>query len=331
MSTGMLPSASPMSTESKVDFSEFILHEMQRSLDTIHPRAKNRTETKWWSAVTVDISDTLSTILRKLNENNILCCPVTSDGYYEGVVDIMDIISWVVDTANRSWFEFATMDQLLSSLARDTTAELIMDRFKSEPVRQSYSLWHAFEIMSRRKHRRLTVIDSSSRVKGIITQSMLIGELFNNMDLIDRTTLSTPVRMITGERTFVTSVTEDCQLLDAFRLMHTRDIGGLAIIDSNGILVDSLSARDFRGVGFFTSGLQRLQESVKVFKQWMRAEHPNTVPSTPVTIANTDTLEKVITEMEQKRVHRIFVVDSGRRPINIITQTDVLSFCLPFE
>lgn len=319
-----------MDTEAKADFTEFILHEMQRSLSTIHPRAKNRTETKWWSAVTVDLDDGIVSILRTLNEHNILCCPVTTGGYYEGVVDVMDILGWVVDSADQAWREFETVEDYLTSNAVTTSAELLMDRFKSEPVRQGYSIWHAFELMARRQYRRITVIDSSSKVTGIITQSMLIGELYNNMALINETTQGIPVSQITGDRTFVTSVRDDCKLLDAFRLMSNRNIGGIAILDQNGVLVDSLSVRDLRGVGLM-SGLGKLQGTVKAFKDWMRTQHPLSVPSTPVTLTPTSTLREVITAMEEKRVHRIFVVDEARRPTNIITQTDVIAFVLPFE
>jgi len=131
---------------------------------------------------------------------------------------------------------------------------------------------------------------------------------------------------------FVSSVQDTDPTIKAFRLMIDRKLSGLAVVNSKGELVDTISVRDLRGIGPEAEMFTRLWEPVADYKKRIRKMHSESVPLVPVVVLPTDTLETVIRLMETKAVHRVFVVKDheSRRPINVISQSDIIKFILPY-
>ena len=48
----------------------------------------------------------------------------------------------------------------------------------------------------------------------------------------------------------------------------------------------------------------------------------------PRSLRSTATLQQLIEMMAKDNLHRVFIVDANNRPIDCISQTDVLRFCL---
>ena len=87
--------------------------------------------------------------------------------------------------------------------------------------------------------------------------------------------------------------------------MYNAGVSGLAVTDTQGRLVDVLSARDLRrmllGDAFFS-----LFESVKAFKALIRvrlgAGSESRVPGQPVTVASSDNLFDVVNALNTNQV-----------------------------
>jgi len=170
------------------------------------------------------------------------------------------------------------------------------------------------------------------RVVGVITESMMIGFLYVNLDKLG-SAKDTPVSEMVSHY-FVLSVSETDTAIRAFRLMVERKVSGLAVVDADGRLTDTISVRDLKGIGTEAEMFTRLWDSVAEFKKWVktRTPHCETLPRQPVVVLPTTTLDQVIRLMETEAVHRLFVVRTleDRRPINVISQADVLKFILPY-
>eukprot|EP00456_Euglypha_rotunda_P033982 TRINITY_DN2620_c0_g1_i23.p1 TRINITY_DN2620_c0_g1~~TRINITY_DN2620_c0_g1_i23.p1 ORF type:complete len:190 (+),score=16.24 TRINITY_DN2620_c0_g1_i23:200-769(+) len=140
----------------------------------------------------------------------------------------------------------------------------------------------------------------------------------------------------------VLSCNESDVTIHAFNKMIDHNVTGLAIVNSEGSLVGSLSIRDLRGVGLNVEKFYRLYLTVKDFKEIVLKEFPQLnpitkeeVPNSALYVVPTDTLETVINKMSDGNIHRLFVVSqesiSREKPrvVSILTQRDVMLYiCL---
>ncbi len=56
----------------------------------------------------------------------------------------------------------------------------------------------------------------------------------------------------------ILTINENARPLTAFRLMMEHGVCGLAVVDANGKLVDEISVRDMRGMGWDAASFWRL-------------------------------------------------------------------------
>jgi len=137
------------------------------------------------------------------------------------------------------------------------------------------------------------------------------------------------------------SCNEDDVTIHAFNKMIDHNVTGLGIVNSDGVLVGSLSIRDLRGVGLNADKFYRLYLTVKDFKEVILKEFPEVnpitkelIPSTALYVVPTDTLETVIKKMNDGNIHRVFVVSAASvksgspRPVSILTQRDIMLYVL---
>jgi len=194
------------------------------------------------------------------------------------------------------------------------------------PILKGFSLFAAWETLALAGVHRIPVIDENAAVVDIVTQSMLIDFLWQNLNLIG-TAANIPVRDIGSTHIpIVVQVTSQTKAIIAFQQMIERSISGIAIVD-DGRLVDNLSLRDLKGIRPDVKIFWRLWNTVADFKQKVREEFPgHHIPEKPVVVLETDPLEMVVEAMALKHVHRVFVVDSREtmRPLRVISQTDIL-------
>lgn len=120
------------------------------------------------------------------------------------------------------------------------------------------------------------------------------------------------------------SVKESAPALEAFKLMDSKQVTGLAITDDHGKLVGNISARDlkiFIKHIDFDHLLQPVGEFVKELRQ--RAVD---IKSPTITVFGKTTFEMVVGKLAATKVHRLFVVDSETsfHPTRIISLADVL-------
>jgi len=94
----------------------------------------------------------------------------------------------------------------------------------------------AFDIMRERDFHHLPVVDSGGRLVGIVTQrDMLIAATrYHN----------SPVEIVDMMRRPVVSTKPDVQVVEAARLMMSRDIGCLPVVDAEMSVLGVISERD---------------------------------------------------------------------------------------
>jgi len=267
-------------------------------------------------------NDTVATALQLLAENQILSAPVLDDVNNQvlGSVDVLDLASFIVSiyTEHKS----SSLPHLYNPQEFEKRfSEPVMNLINSSkrdpfcPVFSYSSIAYVISQIFKTGIHRVAVLDNNCKVVGQISQSDIIQLIYQN---------PRPFKNLTSRRLIdlnldlgpVVSVHESAFLIEALRAMLNFGISGLAVVDSNGSLVNNLSVSNFKGItkqNFF-----RMEESIESLFSTRAEKFP------PVTCTMETTLEEVIEKLATNRVHRIFVVDHHFKPMNVLSLTTVM-------
>ena len=110
----------------------------------------------------------------------------------------------------------------------------------------------------------------------------------------------------------VVTIPQHLTLRAAARLMAREQISGVPVVDAEGKCVGILSAADF--LALWARGEGAGDEAVS---RHMTADPVTTSPATPIT--------ELARMMLDAHIHRDVVVDKERRPLGVVSSTDVLA------
>jgi CBS domain-containing protein len=294
-------------------------------------------ELKTGSVLSLNVDDRADTALRLLSSNDIMSCPVVDEfGRYYGMLDMMTIMSYSLDIFNQLFRPNRFSEEYLQQKKqfRSTSVAELLDRSshgrasKQAFVQEDFSLFHALERMTVSGHHRLAIVDDNQYVTGIITQSALIQWLYTNMSKMSRdlrTTKALDIRPFN----LVSTINVKNEAVNAFKLLKDTGHQSAAVVDDDGRLVDVVSTRDLRGISPESLTFRFLWNKIDFFKAQVRERYPTT-PVRPISIHPTTTLDVILRAFVENGIHRLYIVSEmgNRRPLDVITMTDVLTFVL---
>jgi len=271
------------------------------------------------------------------------------DRKFLGFIDFLDIV-WFTIWSFGLWRQEQGQGQASVAESKESfSSYLSLDRFRNASVQdvlgrpgfgtrnqatqiyKGFSLFHVFETMARISSHRIAITNSERKVTGIITQSMIVSLLDQHMDRLGGMSSHKVSEMLPGLFDELRAVHETDMALTAFKQMVEHNVSGLAVLNSQGELVDTISVRDLRGMGSAAENWTNLWLNVRDFKNMCREKFPQQTPQKPIFVNKDDTLEKCIKSMDDGNIHRIFVADllDGKAiPSHCISQRDVLRFIL---
>merc|ERR1711957_73959 len=193
--------------------------------------------------MTVQRDETLPRVLRKLATEGFLAAPVLDGRQYVGFISMLDLVR---HTTNLFWGD--TVEQCVNFWDKEerfqtTTVDDVMrlpdtwDRDPFPPLRPDFTTFYALEMMARTRLHRMAVVDQkTNRVTGILTQSMLISWLRQNMGALEG--LKTEqISDITSELSSpVLCIKESTKAINAFNKMIDCKVSGLAVTDDAEVL-----------------------------------------------------------------------------------------------
>jgi len=162
---------------------------------------------------------------------------------------------------------------------------------------------------------RVPVVQNG-QVVGIVSQSDVVRLLAKNKQFLGELATKTVADLGLDQKPVVT-VRNDIPLIEAFNAILANDISGLAVVDfSTGALVNNLSASDLKGV--------TEQNFFKLEAQVHQIFMLNYDKKPPVFCYPHNTLGAVISHVEETGVHRVYVVDQHKKPVGVVTLTDIM-------
>jgi len=175
---------------------------------------------------------------------------------------------------------------------------------------------------------RLAIVDQNSgRMMAIVTSTDVVRFLQSQLSRfgvargfkVADMNLDVPKRVV--------CISEDATALEAFRLMHNEKVSGLAVVDRDNRVVGAISPSDMKEIHFDGGEFISLYLPVSEFIGKSR-KGDATVPSRDISVTSSSTLEEVINNFANHRVHRLFVVDSNHHPVGVISISDLLKTTL---
>jgi CBS domain-containing protein len=270
------------------------------------------------SMITVTRDEPLSSAFKKLIVNDILSAPVLKQGNeYYGFLDILDIVSWLVNSMgenilNREDLELDTIHLFHSTLVKDVMKYPVSKKNVFFPFEKGSSVLSATEKFCHGIH-RVAAVDLENKILNVVTQSGVLNFINKHIKTLGEQR-NMKVSEMTLSNQYVLSVTIHEKAIDAFRLIHTANVGGIAILDDAGKLAGNISARDIKRIASTGRFISRLFKPVGEF-----------IENDPIYVKNDDTIEKVIQTICDHRLHRVYVVNDLLELEGVISLTDILA------
>ncbi|GKA65205.1 SNF1-related protein kinase regulatory subunit gamma-1-like protein [Tanacetum coccineum] len=234
-----------------------------------------------------------------------------------------------------NFFELLTS----SDFYKNTKVKDIVGSFRWAPflaLQTSNSFLTMLLLLSKYRMKSVPVVDpGEQKIDNIITQSAVIHMLEECADLQWFKSLGSKKLCDLGlplmNANKVIKVDEDEPVLQAFRLMREKGVGGLPVVSGGNKPVANISIRDSQflliapeiykdhrsitAMNFVTSVKRYLEENQKA----------SPLVSGMVTCKKDDTLIDVISQLDSKEIHRIYVVDEEGCLEGVITLRDIIS------
>jgi CBS domain-containing protein len=272
------------------------------------------------SLVVLSEGASVQSAFETLNANQITAAAVydLTQRKFLGFVDTLDLTVFVVRVFSENFEKHPHLyDPKELQLRFQMPVKEVINASKRDvfhPVESSQSLHFLISNFLQYSVHRVPVLENGKMV-GIVSQSDVIKFLSKHTRSLTDTMTKTinELGMSDGN---VISVRVDMTVMKAFSKILCNNITGLAVVDLNGRLVNNISASDLKGVSL--ASFYKLEIPIHEAFLYSTSKLP------PVTCDPKHTLGEVIEIIERTGVHRVFVVDSENRPINVITLTDII-------
>jgi len=285
------------------------------------------------SVITTDTAEDLQSVFKKLVGANILSMPVLNQKKkYYGMVEMFDLVEYITALfADLSTTKLIDLEKMLVSerkFINATVKDVIRSpfpKYKShKTLERGFSLHTAWEILALTGSNRVVVLGDSEEVVDIITPSMMVDFLWQNIEKIGDVAKRLVKDLIVEPTEALATIRESTKAIVAFREMVRMDKSGLGVINEAGQLIDNISARDLKGIHADANVFWRLWSTVSEFKKKERMEYDKKVPHELIYVKPEESLYTVIEKMATLHIHRVYVIDRDQTPIRVITQTDIL-------
>ncbi|KAK7302236.1 hypothetical protein RJT34_13121 [Clitoria ternatea] len=239
-------------------------------------------------------------------------------------------------TTSGNFFEDLTSSQLY----KNTKVHDISGSFRWAPflaLERSNSFLTMLLLLSKYKMKSIPVVDlGAGRIDNIITQSAVIHMLaecsglqwFESWGTKKLSEVGLP--LVTPNQ--IIKVYEDEPVLQAFKLMRKKRIGGVPVMERGGSRpVGNISLQD---VQFLLTAPEIYHDyraiAAKDFLTAVRSyfeKHEGAFPmsSDLITCSNDCTIKELIQLLDQEKIHRVYVVDNDGNLEGLITLRDIIS------
>jgi CBS domain-containing protein len=158
------------------------------------------------------------------------------------------------------------------------------------------------------KLRRIPIV-ADNKLKRIVTP-MDIVKLLVSKDLGKTGQLKVSDVNLHQGKAEIVKISKDATALEGFRLLETKNITGLAVVDDQNKVVGSLSISDLKAIMYDASEFINLHLPVSDFIRKVR-QRDSLTPQGDISVTSQSTLSDVLNCFAKYQVHRVFIVDDA--------------------
>jgi CBS-domain-containing membrane protein len=131
----------------------------------------------------------------------------------------------------------------------------------------------------------------------------------------------------------VVTIPRHLSLRKAAHLLSNANVTGAPVIDARGVCVGVISATDFIHLADVEGCPKAHEDAEEVCSEWQVLEVKNLpvdevccfMTPDPVTVTPNIGITELARMMLDAHIHRVIVVDAQRRPVGIVSTTDILA------
>jgi CBS domain-containing protein len=292
--------------------------------------------------VEIPIVSTIEQGFERLLTANILAAPVYIDHIdsgkreYTGFLDIRDLTSSLVyshDPSARSqpWNESYITTVCNNKFTNNNSINgsglsltYLSRRNPFRPVSLDSTLFDVARLLSHQTH-RLPVLNTAGHCIAILSQSSLVAYLAKHKAEITHDLAQSMGQIQLGLCKVIT-IAADKPAWEAFKLLDSSGVSGIGVVDNEGKLVGNTSARDLR-LYVANKGKISLDECILDYLAQIRQREDPAMECHPsCAVSLQQSLGHVIGLMFATKHHRVFLVDGDRKPIGVVSVSDVMKF-----
>jgi len=291
--------------------------------------------------VRVKSTDSVSTALSLLAENNISSAPVISPQGVFGIVDVLDIMAFAKEVmGNEKFFPVEMLESKFLQEFERPVIDIIGESGRNHwsEIHSTASLSGLIKEFENPDVHRVAVLDKNNvnDYDAVITQSDLLQFMHDSGALLGPR-LKATVKQLWPESVPAITIPSNALVFEAFQKIHRSRVSGLAVVDHHNKLVGNISASDIKHAGLKpeTNRIVALVNSLHLpLDKFLNISGPEAEIFKPITVSYDDTVEKLLLLLATKHhtsrfaathIHRVFVVDENQVIQRTITAGDVIS------
>jgi len=244
--------------------------------------------------------------------------PVKNNGEsYVGFVDMLDIICYVFSNM-KDKDESARKINFIQTPIRE-----IVNFSKMNPWCPVYTGKPLLSIMdmfsSIVKLQRIPIIDDQGKVLSVISRSKVIE--FLNFTIKNFGSIANKQVFTCFPAKHVESISCDMSVFDAFNVIYTKKISGLAVVNAQGALVGNVSASDMKSI-VVADLYNELRQPLNLLMK--RSSDIFGKPFRALYCYPDDTLQQVLQIFVNENIHRCYIMDKNKKPMGVISLGDMI-------
>lgn len=274
---------------------------------------------------TIDLPTAFQTLLEK----HISSAPVfdSANREFVGFLDTRDLLAWCVFASDEKNVK-PSLKEVISvgvkahaSAVSGVTASYLARRHPFVTVDQTDKLDKVAALLARPDVHRVPVVSTDDKLVTVITQSTIAKFLHDHRaDPALAPAMAMTVKDLGCGSAPVLTVAHSATAAETFKVMNGKGRSGLGIVDEEGKIIANTSASDVR---LFLDNPASLTLNIAQFLGTVHRKDSN-IHAPVVTVHDDTTLEHVVGKMVVSKVHRVFYTTMERKPISVISITDIM-------
>jgi CBS domain-containing protein len=292
--------------------------------------------------ITIGPNEKLPDVFVKIFSNRITSAPVIDQkGNLIGSIGIMDIVLYALNVCQSSQ-ELATFFGLTSDSENFIDFENIKNYLKDEKGSAHNSvIASTAQFLANYSHQnQLHVLKPDCSFKDIVTTLTKVHRLaIGDETIINYISQSEVVRLLKEKDAFahiasktieelnlcnkpLISVKEGDRVIEAFKLMVTNNVSGVAVINDKQQLVGQISSSDIKCISLTGEMVPRLYETYHHYRKILIQKYK--APEITITVPLKANLSEVLETIINNRLHRVFLIGKDDHAAGVISLTDIL-------